>query len=173
MVTTHTSDGTDAAPRRLLCDRVTYVGVAICVLLTFSVAFAQADGQSTSCRASAARASGSGQNSEPVVANPQTTPCITDSHEVSGSQSVGGQMTVTNPKAATDNSPGTLSGMASVDSAEIAIATPISVGHVSVRQAVQCVNGVNATSGNSSVDRLTVAGAPLSVASRLTRPLGV
>jgi hypothetical protein len=72
-------------------------------------------------------------------------------------------MTVTNPKASTENAVSTLSASASVDSAQFAGATAISVGHVSVNQVQSCTGGTNVASGSSTVDGLTVAGTPVSV----------
>jgi hypothetical protein len=72
-------------------------------------------------------------------------------------------MTVTNPKASTENAAGSLSASASVDSAQFAGATAISVGHVSVNQAQSCTGGTNVASGSSTVDGLTVAGTPVGV----------
>jgi hypothetical protein len=72
-------------------------------------------------------------------------------------------MTVANPKASTQNAAGTLSASASDDSAQFAGATAISVGHVTVNQVQSCTSGTNIASGSSSVDGLTVAGAPVSV----------
>jgi len=72
-------------------------------------------------------------------------------------------MTVTNPKASTENPAGSLSASASVDSAQFAGATAISVGHVSVNQVQSCTGGTNVASGSSTVDGLTVAGTPVGV----------
>jgi hypothetical protein len=124
---------------------------------------ARAESTATSCRASAARASGPQQaTSEPVVANPSATPCTTQSQDVVGTQSAGG-MTVTDPKASTENAAGLLSASASDDSAQFAGAAAISVGHVSATQQQSCSSGTNIASGSSSVDGLTVVGTPVSV----------
>jgi hypothetical protein len=72
-------------------------------------------------------------------------------------------MTVTDPKAATENAPGALFASASVDSAQFAGAAAISVGHVSVNQVESCAGGTNIGSGSSSVDGLNVAGTPVTV----------
>jgi hypothetical protein len=151
------------AARKSLRHIAAHVGVALVAILTFSGAPARAESASTSCRASAARASGPQQaTSEPVVANPSATPCTTQSQHLAGPQSVGG-MTVTNPKASTENSSGTLSASASDDSAQFQGATAIGVGHVTVSQVQSCASGTNVASGSSSVDGLTVAGTPVSV----------
>ena len=138
-------------------------GVLLVAILMFSGAPARGESASTSCRASAARASGSQQATfEPVVANPAATPCTTQNQQLAGPQSVGG-MTVTDPKASTENASGTLSASASDDSAQFEGATAIGVGHVSVNQAQSCISGTNIATGSSRVDGLTVAGTPVSV----------
>jgi hypothetical protein len=160
---TRTPDGNVADSHGAVWRRATYAGVAVWAVLMFAGTAAHAQGGSTSCRASAARSSGPGSSTaEPVAANPSATPCATDSRQVRGAQAVGG-MTVTDPKAATVNSPGTLSASASDDSAQFTSPTPISVGHVSVNQLENCTGGTNTSSGSSSVDGLTVAGIPVSV----------
>lgn len=141
----------------------TCLSAGLLMSLMLSAAPARAESSATSCRASAARASGPQQASaEPVVANPSATPCTTQSQQVIGTQSAGG-MTVTDPKAATENGAGLLSASASDDSAQFAGATTISVGHVSASQQQSCASGTNIASGSSSVDGLTVAGTPVSV----------
>jgi hypothetical protein len=151
------------AARKSLRYTAAHVGVVLVAILTFSGAPARAESASTSCRASAARASGPQQaTSEPVVANPSATPCTTQSQHLAGPQSAGG-MTVTNPKASTENSSGTLSASASAESAQFQGATAIGVGHVTVSQVQSCASGTNIASGSSSVDGLTVDGTPVSV----------
>jgi hypothetical protein len=138
-------------------------GVVLVAILMFSGGPARGESASTSCRASAARASGSQQaTAEPVVANPAATPCATQDQQLAGAQSVGG-MTVTNPRASTENASGTLSASASDDSAQFQGATAIGVGHVSVNQAQSCTSGTNIATGSSRVDGLIVAGTPVSV----------
>lgn len=97
-----------------------------------------------------------------MVANPAGTPCASESHEALGVSSVGG-MTVSDPRAVTEATAGTISASASIDSAAFSGATAISVGHVAVKQVESCVAGTNVASGSSSVDGLTVAGTPVSV----------
>jgi hypothetical protein len=146
------------APRITTC-----LSAALLMSVMLSGAPARAESTATACRASAARASGPQQaTSEPVVANPSATPCTTQSQHVVGTQSTGG-MTVTDPKASTENAPGLLSASARDDSAQFAGATAISVGHVSASQQQSCVSGTNLASGSSSVDGLTVVGTPVSV----------
>src|ERR1700681_1729661 len=108
------------AARKSLRHTAAHVGVGLVAILTFSGAPARAESASTSCRASAARASGPQQaTSEPVVANPSATPCTTQNQQIVGTQSAGG-MTVTDPKASTETAAGLLSASASDDSAQFA-----------------------------------------------------
>jgi hypothetical protein len=137
--------------------------LAFATILIYAGAPANAHAAGSSCRASAARASGQQQVTfEPVVANPGAMPCVNDSHELTGVSS-GGGLSVTDPRAATEAAAGTLSASASDDSAAFSGASAISVGHVAVRQTVSCSGGLNVASGSSSVDGLTVAGTPVSV----------
>jgi hypothetical protein len=122
---------------------------------------AQAGG--TSCRASAARASGPQQVTfEPVVANAGATPCAADGHELVGVSSPNG-LSVTDPRAATEAAGGVLSASASDDSAALSGVPAISVGHVAAKQVESCSAGVSVASGSSTVDGLTVAGTPVAV----------
>lgn len=133
------------------------------VILLCAAAPASAQAANGSCRASAARSSGSELSTfEPVVANPGATPCMPESHELVGVASEGGA-SVTDPRAATEAAAGTFSATASDDSAAFSGSPAISVGHVAVKQVESCVGGVSVASGSSSVDGLTIAGQPLSV----------
>jgi hypothetical protein len=137
--------------------------LALATILIYVGAPTSAHAAGGSCRGSAARASGPQQVTfEPVVANPAATPCVSDSHELLGVSS-GGGLSVTDPRAATEASAGTLSASASDDSASLSGSPAISVGHVAARQTESCSGGVNVASGSSSVDGLTVAGTPVSV----------
>lgn len=143
-----------------------YVGSCWAVLsATLLLAGAPSSAQAAegSCRASAARSSGPQQVTfEPVIANPSSTPCVSETHEFVGTTSTGG-MSVTDPRATTEATAETLSASASDDSAAVSGSTAISVGHVAVKQVESCSDGVSVASGSSSVDGLTVAGTPVSV----------
>lgn len=135
----------------------------LATILLWAAAPATAQAASSSCRASAARSSGSQLSTfEPVVANPGTTPCMSESHELVGAASEDGT-SVTDPRAATEAVAGTFSATASDDSAAFSGAPGISVGHVAVKQVESCVGGINVASGSSSVDGLMLAGMPVSL----------
>ncbi len=134
----------------------------LAAVLLWAAAPASARAADSSCRASAARSSGSQLGTfEPVVANPGATPCMSESHELVGVASEGGA-SVTDPRATTEAAAGTFSASASEDSAAFSGSPGISVGHVAVKQVESCVGGMNVASGSSSVDGLTVAGTPVS-----------
>jgi hypothetical protein len=137
--------------------------LALAVLIVLAAGPASAQAASSSCRASAARSSGPQQVTfEPVVANAATSPCVSQSQELVGVVS-GGGIAVTDPRAATEISPGTIAASASDDSAQITGATAIGVGHVSATQMESCSGGISVASGSSRVDGLTVAGTPVSI----------
>jgi hypothetical protein len=137
--------------------------LALATILIYAGAPTSAHAAGSSCRASAARASGPQQVTfEPAVANPGATPCVSDSHELLGVSS-GGGLSVTDPRASTESAAGTLSASASDDSAALSGSPAISVGHVAARQTESCSGGMNVASGSSSVDGLTVAGTPVSL----------
>jgi hypothetical protein len=137
--------------------------LALAAIGMLAGATAGAQGASSSCRASAARASGPQQVTfEPVVANAAETPCVAQSQELLG-VAAGGGIAVTDPRAATEIGGGTIASSASDDSAQITGATAISVGHVSATQVESCLGGISVASGSSRVDGLTIAGTPVSV----------
>jgi hypothetical protein len=137
--------------------------LALATILIYAGDSTTAHAAGSSCRSSAARASGPQQVTfEPAVANPGATPCVSDSHELLGVSS-GGGLSVTNPRASTESAAGTLSASASDDSAAVSGSPAISVGHVAVRQTESCSGGMNVASGSSSVDGLIVAGTPVSL----------
>ena len=143
-------------------------GIAGAFVVAFAAHAGLAQAASTDCRASAARASAPGQvDSEPTVANPSGSPCVTEAQQAAGVQPVGG-MSVTNPRALTRNTAGVLAASASVDSASIGntalgVLQTVTVGHVSATQQQSCSAGASTGSGSSSVDALVVAGIPVSV----------
>jgi hypothetical protein len=112
-----------------------------------------------SCRASAARTSVPGRaTSEPVVANPESSPCASDARELAGVEPVGA-VTVAAPDARTRREPGVIAASASVEGAQIPLGdVPVSVGAVRSRQLAGCESGRSVASGGSSVDALVVNG---------------
>src|ERR1700693_2426898 len=101
--------------------------LALATILIYAGAPTSAHAAGSSCRGSAARASGPQQVTfEPVGANPGATPGVSDSHELLGASS-GGGLSVTDPRASTEAVAGTLSASASDDSAAFSGATAISV----------------------------------------------
>ena len=138
------------------------------IMAALSGPVASAQAATTDCRASAARATVPSQvTSEPVVANPSGSPCVTEKQQAAGAQPVGGA-TVNNPRAVTRSEAGVLAASASVDSASFGGAgvgglQTVTVGHVAATQQQSCNAGASIGSGSSTVDGLVVAGTPVSV----------
>ena len=127
--------------------------------LTATIAVPASAQAADSCRASAAREVAPGQlASEPVVANPEGTPCRTDHREAASGQPVG-SVTVAYPRADTRRAPGVIAASSSVDGADFALgAVPVSVGAVRSSQTASCIDGATVASGASSVDALVIGG---------------
>jgi Ca2+-binding RTX toxin-like protein len=124
---------------------------------TADLAAAQAG---TSCRGSGARATAPGvADSEPVVANANADPCVTDSAESVNSTPQAG-LTAVNPKADTVRSAGIVGASASVDSVSGTVGgvVPIAVGAVSSQQTVTCVSRSPVAGGSSRVESLSIGG---------------
>jgi Ca2+-binding RTX toxin-like protein len=146
-------------------------GAVIAVAALAATAAVPAAAQAAdSCRASAAREVAPGQlTSEPVVANPDGTPCVTDHREAASGQPVGA-VTVAFPQADTRRAPGVIAASSSVDGAEFTLgAVPVSVGVVRASQTVSCANGTSVASGSSRVDALVIAGTTVPIVA--DRPL--
>jgi Ca2+-binding RTX toxin-like protein len=151
--------------------RLRFRGAVIAVAALAATAAVPASAQAAdSCRASAAREVAPGQlTSEPVVANPDGTPCVTDHREAASGQPVGA-VTVAFPQADTRRAPGVIAASASVDGADFTLgALPVSVGVVRASQTVSCTNGASVASGSSSVDALVIAGTAVPIVA--DRPL--
>lgn len=147
--------------------RALRAGLAVCAALTGCayLADAAAAQQGTSCRGSATRYEAPAQaTSEPVVANANRDPCVTDAASAAQTESQGG-FTATNPRASTNRSAGLITAFAAVDSVSGGLGgAPVTVGAVESSQVVSCQNGAPVASGSSRVENVAVGGTPLPVA---------
>ena len=75
------------------CQRARMLGgiAAVAIGAVFAGQVASAQAATTDCRASAARATVPPQaTSEPVIANPSGSPCVTETQQAAGTQPLGG-----------------------------------------------------------------------------------
>lgn len=148
-------------PRALRAGLALAATVAGCAM-TAETASAQ---QGTSCRGSATRYEAPGQaTSEPVVANTNRDPCVTDSTSSAQTQPQGG-FTASNPRASTNRSAGLITAFAAVDSVSGGPgAAPVTAGAVESSQVETCQDGRSVSSGSSRVENVAVGGTPIPVA---------
>lgn len=156
--------GAPAAPRPKRSRRgfalATGALLALTLMSTADLASAQTG---TGCRGSASRGTAPGTaTSEPVVANANTDPCVTDSAQSVIAESQNG-LTAQNPKADTVRSAGLVAASASIEGAtgNLGGTTPVTVGAVSSQQTLACQNGASVPSGTSRVESLSIAGTPV------------
>lgn len=117
----------------------------------------------TLCRASAARGSAPDTaTSEPVVANANGDPCVTDAAQSAVVEPQNG-LTAVNPRANTVRSAGLVAASSSIESASGTSggAVAIGVGAVSSQQTLACQGGASVASGTSRVESLTIGGTPV------------
>jgi Ca2+-binding RTX toxin-like protein len=139
-------------------------GTGLVLALSLSLTgLASAAGAPPSCRASASRAEAPNvAASEPVVANTNATPCVTDAAQAAVTEPRNG-LTVINPKADTVRSAGIVGASSSIESAG---GTPggtvdIAVGAVSSQETLACQGGASVPGGTSRVDSLSIGGTTL------------
>lgn len=121
----------------------------------------------TSCRASASRGGDpAAADFEPVVANANSDPCVTNTAQSVRTASQNG-FTATNPRAATVREQGGIAASSSIESATgstragAAGTVPIAVGAISSQQTVVCQAGAPVSAGTSRVEGLSIAGTPV------------
>jgi hypothetical protein len=117
----------------------------------------------TSCRGSAARGGDpASADYEPVVANANADPCVTDAAQSARTAPQNG-LTAVNPKANTVRSAGLVGASASVDnvSGTAGGTVPIAIGAIESQQTVVCQAGAPVASGGSSVESLSIGGTPV------------
>ncbi len=156
------SEATSASRRARV---VTHSVATLCVAaFAGALSAAPAQAQADNCRASAARFTAPPTaTSEPVVANPDGSPCRTDARAPADAAPVG-PLTVSEPSTQTRRGNGVLAASASVKSSQVTLGTSaISTGVVTASQTVSCTNGVSTASGSSRVDALVVGGNPVNI----------
>jgi hypothetical protein len=99
---------------------------------------------------------------EPVVANTNASPCVSDSAEAAVVEPQIG-VTVVNPRANTVRATGIVGASSSIESAAGAPGgvVQIAVGAVSSQQTLTCRNGASVPGGTSRVDSVSIGGMPL------------
>ncbi len=141
-------------------------GAGLALALTISMtSLASAAGAAPNCRGSAARGSAPGTvSSEPVVANANADPCVTDAAESAVTESQNG-FTAVNPRANTVRSLGLVAASSSIESASGtgAGAVAINVGAVSSQETFACQAGASVASGTSRVESLNIGGTPIPI----------
>ena len=139
-------------------------GTGLVLALSLSLTgLASAAGAAPACRASASRAEAPNVGtSEPVVANTNASPCVTDAAEAAVTEPQNG-LTAINPKANTVRTTGIVGASSSIESASGSPggAVEIAVGAVSSQQTLTCQNGASVPGGASRVDSLSIGGSPL------------
>ena len=156
------SEATSASRRA----RVVVHSVATLCVAAFAGALSAAPAlaQADNCRASASRYSAPPTaTSEPVIANPDGSPCRTDARAPADAAPAG-PLNVTEPSAQTRRGNGVLAASASVKSSQLLLGTSaITTGVVTASQVVSCTNGVSTASGSSRVDALVIGGNPVDI----------
>ncbi|MEP6952902.1 MAG: hypothetical protein ABI950_02425 [Solirubrobacteraceae bacterium] len=139
-------------------------GTGLVLALSLSLTgLASAAGAPPNCRASASRAEAPNvATSEPVVANTNAAPCVTDSAVAAVTEPQNG-LTAINPRANTVRSAGIVGASSSIESAG---GTPggtvdIAVGAVSSQQTLTCQTGASVPGGTSRVESLSIGGTAL------------
>ena len=156
------SEATSASRRARV---VVHSAATLCVAaFAGALSAAPAQAQADNCRASASRvAAPPSATSEPVIANPDGSPCGTDARTPADAAPAG-PLNVTEPSAQTRRGNGVLAASASVRSAQLTLGTSaITAGVVDGQPGRLCTNGVSTASGSSRVDALVIGGNPVDI----------